>query len=52
MIPHKCPVCHGYGFITCPYVSTSTFEALEVTITGCSSCNGAGVVWNNKEEVK
>lgn len=40
MIPHKCPVCNGQGFVTSEYEGTSR----------CPACTGRCIVWEEGDD--
>jgi len=58
MIPHKCPVCNGFGTVSKPpWVAgdQETWLSSSCEPYPCKACNGTGIIWEkegNKEEEK
>jgi len=51
-IPHKCPVCNGQGLVPNGYYSVigvASYSTTNATPEQCRSCNGTGIVWEQKE---
>ena len=54
MIPHKCPACNGQRTVSKPpnvagdqdtWSANNAFNKYP-----CPACDGAGIIWENKEE--
>lgn len=45
--PHRCPICHGNGFVPNGFYNTTnnTYTTKSTLPEPCRSCDGAGVIW-------
>lgn len=52
MKPHKCPCCDGTGKVSRPpWIAGDQYiwSGTSCGLYSCLTCNGTGIVWENKE---